>query len=184
MQRSSRRGIYAGKGNHMRPEVIAEAGVNHNGKLKLAMELVDAAARAGADVVKFQTFKADLIASEIATLANYQKATIGAGQSQLEMLRALELSFHDFETLKAHCDDVGIEFLSTAFDHESLSFLSKGLGLKRFKIPSGEITNAPLLLEYGRTAGELILSTGMSTIDEVKAALSVISFGFVGCNSK
>lgn len=159
--------------------VIAEAGVNHNGSLELALRLVDAAARAGADVVKFQTFQASRLASRLAPKAEYQKRETGAEQSQHEMLRALELDEAAHRALIAHCTECGIEFLSSPFDHESLTLLTRVFGLRRLKLGSGELTNAPLLLAAARARVPIILSTGMSTVEEVADALGVLAFGFV-----
>lgn len=158
--------------------MIAEAGVNHNGSLDLAHQLVDAAADAGADAVKFQTFRADRLASSAAPKAAYQERETGTGQSQLEMLRALELSEPAHRELLQHCTERGIEFLSSPFDTESLDFLVT-LGVRRIKLGSGELTNAPMLLAVGQTGLPLILSTGMSTLAEVEAALGAVAFGYV-----
>lgn len=152
--------------------IIAEAGVNHNGKFGLAMKLVDAAKESGADAVKFQTFRAEKLVSRSAPKAEYQQETTGAEESQFEMLRALELSDRDFESLAGHCREIGIEFMSTAFDLDSIAFLS-GLGISRWKIPSGEITNLPYLRKVACLGEPVILSTGMSTLGEIEAALEV-----------
>jgi N-acetylneuraminate synthase len=152
--------------------VIAEAGVNHNGDRRLAERLVDAAKAAGADAVKFQTFKAENIASRGATLAAYQKAA-AKGASQLEMLKRLELSEADHRALLARCRRAGIQFLSTPFDVESADLLAR-LGLKVFKLPSGELTNKGLLEHVARLRRPVILSTGMSTLAEVRAAVGWI----------
>ena len=128
--------------------IIAEAGVNHNGDINLAKKLIDVAVEAGADAVKFQTFKAEEVISEVAPMAEYQKKNVGKERSQIEMVKELELSFDDFKELKDYCDEKGIMFLSTPFDIESARFL-KELGLEIFKIPSGEITNYLLLREIG-----------------------------------
>ena len=157
--------------------IIAEAGVNHNGSRELAFRLVDAAHAAGADIVKFQTFKANKLASNLAKQAEYQVKNTGKEESQLEMLQRLELPFDLHYELVEHCKQLGIEFLSTAFDSESLSFLVYDLGLKRLKLPSGELTNAPLVLEYARTGCDIILSTGMASLAEIEDALGVIAFG-------
>ncbi|MCI5125678.1 MAG: N-acetylneuraminate synthase, partial [Candidatus Electrothrix sp. AR5] len=159
--------------------VIAEAGVNHNGSLDRALRLIDAAAEAGADAVKFQTFKTENIVIISAPKADYQQKTTGSDESQFAMLKRLELSYDEHYHLLAHCQKSGIQFLSTAFDFESLDFLVQNLGLKILKIPSGEITNAPLLLAHARTGCDLILSTGMATLSEVEAALGVIAFGLM-----
>jgi N-acetylneuraminate synthase len=155
---------------------IAEAGVNHNGALDLALRLVDVAADAGADVVKFQTFKAEQLATATAGKAAYQVANTGSDGSQLEMLRRLELAPHDHATLVARCRARGIGFMSTAFDTESLAFLA-AIEMPAVKIPSGDITCAPLLLQAARIGRPLIVSTGMSTLAEIEAALAVIAWG-------
>jgi N-acetylneuraminate synthase len=154
---------------------IAEAGVNHNGSLELALALVDAAADAGADVVKFQTFKAEQLVTAGARKADYQTANTGEAGSQLEMLRRLELAPAHHERLVAHCRARGIRFMSTAFDATSLAFLAT-LDMPAVKIPSGDITHAPLLLQAARLGKPLIVSTGMSTLADVEAALGVIAF--------
>lgn len=159
--------------------IIAEAGVNHNGDEKLAFELVDAAFKAGADIVKFQTFKAKNLVTEQAAQADYQVANTGKQESQLAMLSRLELSWDTHHALLKYCDDLGIEFLSTAFDSESLNFLVNDLGIKRLKLPSGELTNAPLVLEHARTGCDIIVSTGMASLSEIEDALSVIAFGYI-----
>lgn len=153
--------------------VIAEAGVNHNGSIELAKRLVDAAADAGADIVKFQTFKADTIVSKTAQKADYQKRTTGASETQYEMLKRLELSETDHEVLIGRCRERGIKFLSTPFDLDSIRYLHS-LGLSCTKVPSGEITNLPYLRAVNANGGKVILSTGMSTLDEVAAALAVL----------
>lgn len=158
--------------------IIAEAGVNHNGDESLALELVAVAHRAGADIVKFQTFKAKNLVTASAKQAEYQLTNTQKEESQLEMLRRLELSYSAHHRLIARCHELDIEFLSTAFDSESLAFLVHDLGLTRLKIPSGELTNAPLILEHARTGCELIVSTGMASLAEVEAALGVIAFGY------
>lgn len=157
--------------------IIAEAGVNHNGSLELALELVDRAAEAGADYVKFQTFKAAKLASGSLGKAEYQKVTTDADESQLAMLQRLELSDSDHHALMKRCHDRGIRFLSTAFDLDSLAFLAGPLALGQLKIGSGELTNAPLLLAAARSGMQLMLSTGMGTLSEVEEALGVIAFG-------
>ena len=157
--------------------IIAEAGVNHNGDEALAVALIDAAHRAGVDVVKFQTFKAANLVTRQAKQAAYQTANTGKEESQFAMLSRLELSFDAHLRLIAHCESLGIEFLSTAFDTESLDFLVNQLKLQTLKIPSGELTNAPFVLAHARTGCELIVSTGMATLAEVEAALGVIAFG-------
>ncbi|EDM69060.1 N-acetylneuraminate synthase [Moritella sp. PE36] len=159
--------------------IIAEAGVNHNGDEQLAFKLVDAAHQAGADIVKFQTFKAKNLVTADAKQADYQVTNTQKKESQLAMLSRLELSYDAHHQLVKHCELLGIEFLSTAFDFESLDFLVNDLGLTRLKIPSGEITNAPLVLEHARTGCDLIVSTGMATLSDVEAVLGVIAFGYI-----
>lgn len=154
--------------------IIAEAGVNHNGSLDLALKLVDAAAEAGADAVKFQTFKADTIVSKTAEKAEYQKANTGNSESQYAMLKRLELSEADHEALIKRCKERGIQFFSTAFDLASIRYLN-GLGMPLMKVPSGEITNLPYLRAINECEKPVILSTGMATMDEVKAAVSVFT---------
>jgi len=158
--------------------VIAEAGVNHNGSLERALELVDAAAAAGADFVKFQTFRAGCVASRSAPKADYQKRETGVVESQLDMLRALELDEAAHRALINRCAEKGIEFLSTPFDHESLDLLVRTFDLPRLKLGSGDLTNAPLLLAIARSDKPLILSTGMATLSEVEEALGVLAFGY------
>lgn len=157
--------------------IIAEAGVNHNGSLDMALQLVDVAVESGADAVKFQTFKADKLATRKADKAAYQKRTTEVAESQFEMLKKLELSIEMHKAILEHCRQRGIEFLSTPFDAESLAYLTEELGLTRIKMPSGEITNGPLLLETARRAQQIILSTGMATLAEVEAALAVFVWG-------
>lgn len=154
--------------------VIAEAGVNHNGDLSLAFQLIDAAIAAGADAVKFQTFIASEVITADAAKAEYQKETTGEQESQLEMVKRLELSFGDFRKLKIYCDDQGITFLSTPFDFKSVDFL-EGLGVVAFKISSGDLTNHPFLRHVASKGRPVILSTGMSDLDEVREALAVIN---------
>lgn len=161
-----------------RAYIIAEAGVNHNGSLDMAKQLIDVAAEAGADAVKFQTFKAEQVVSRHALKAEYQQRTTDSRESQLDMIRKLELSESAHIVLISHARYVGIEFLSTPFDSTSLAFLVDGLGLSTIKIPSGEITNAPFLIEIARRAKRVILSTGMSTLGDVETALGVLAFGF------
>jgi N-acetylneuraminate synthase len=162
--------------------IIAEAGVNHNGNADMAFQLVDAAIEAGADAVKFQTFKAKNLVTKNAAKASYQKKTTSAEESQFEMLKRLELSEKLHHELISYCKNKNIQFLSTAFDHESLNFLVNDLKIDRLKIPSGEITNAPLLLAHAKTNKNLIVSTGMATLGEIEEALSVLAFGLVSDN--
>jgi N-acetylneuraminate synthase len=161
-----------------RTRIIAEAGVNHNGSRDRAIALVEAAARTGADVVKFQSFRADKLATARAAKADYQKATTGSGQSQLDMLRALELSPDDEWVIAQACARIGITYMSTPFDVESATHLVERVGLSTIKVGSGDLTNAPLLLHLAHFGLPIILSTGMSTLDEVEAALAVLAFGF------
>ncbi len=153
--------------------VIAEAGVNHNGDIDLAFRLVDVAAEAGADYVKFQTFSADRMVTRTALKADYQIRTTPGEETQHAMLRRLELSVDMHRQLMVRCAERGIGFLSTGFDIESVDFLH-GLGQRLFKIPSGEITNLPYLRHIGRFGGDVILSTGMANLGEVEAALEAI----------
>lgn len=150
--------------------VIAEAGVNHNGSIEIAKKLIDAARAAGADAIKFQTFNADRLVTAYAAKADYQKATTSAGESQLEMIRKLELNRTQHHELVRHCASAGIEFMSTAFDQPSVDLLRE-LDIRIWKIPSGEITNLPYLRTIGSLGKPVILSTGMATIGEVEAAL-------------
>ncbi len=159
--------------------IIAEAGVNHNGDIALAKQLIDIAADAGANAVKFQTFQAHRVVSRHAPKAEYQTQTTEQTESQLDMIRKLELSISDHEVLIEHAHTRGIQFLSTPFDVPSLQLLTQQFGLKTIKIPSGEITNAPFLLKIAQSAQKIILSTGMSTLGEVEAALGVLAFGFI-----
>ncbi|KGM27556.1 hypothetical protein KS18_13990 [Photorhabdus luminescens] len=163
----------------MNTKIIAEAGVNHNGSEVLATALIDAAYEAGADVVKFQTFKAANLVTRQAKQAAYQIENTGKQESQFAMLSRLELSFEAHQRLIQYCQQLGIEFLSTAFDAESLDFLVNDLGLTTLKIPSGELTNAPFVLQHARTGCNLIVSTGMATLAEVEVVLGVIAFGYI-----
>jgi N-acetylneuraminate synthase len=156
--------------------IIAEAGVNHDGSLARARALVDAAAEAGADIVKFQTFRADRIATRRVAKAAYQERATDAAESQHAMLQRLELDEAAHLDLREHCRRRNIEFLSTPFDLGSVDLLTGRLGLRRLKISSGDLTNGPLLLHAARRAQALILSTGMSTLGEIEAALSVVAF--------
>ena len=157
----------------MKTLIIAEAGVNHNGDLALARQLIDVAAEAGADLVKFQTFSADRLVTAHASKADYQTKTTDAGESQHAMIRRLELTRDMHEALIAHCTSRRIQFFSTGFDPESIDLLVE-LGLDCFKIPSGEITNLPYLRHVGRYGKPVILSTGMATLGEIEAALAVL----------
>jgi len=153
--------------------IIAEAGVNHNGDISIAKELIDVAADSGADLVKFQTFKADSLVTKKAAKAEYQLKTSGSDESQHEMLSRLQLTEEMHRELIAHCKSRNIQFFSTGFDTESIDFLVS-LGQDQFKIPSGEITNLPLLRHIGSLGKRVILSTGMSDLEEVGNALEVI----------
>jgi N,N'-diacetyllegionaminate synthase len=158
--------------------IIAEAGVNHNGSIELAKKLIDVAAEAGANYVKFQTFKANKLASRSAKKADYQQKNTGAVESQLQMLEKLELSEADHESLKSYCTSKKISFLSTAFDLESIDVLKKH-GIKLGKVPSGEITNLPYLRKMAVSFNELILSTGMCDMSELREAVqAIVSAGF------
>jgi len=157
--------------------IIAEAGVNHNGSIETAERLVDVAADAGADAVKFQTFRAESIISKSAGKAQYQVETTGDGETQLEMVKRLELGETEHLRLVEKCRSRGILFLSTPFDSASLHFLVEIINVPLIKVPSGEITNAPFLLEIARTGKPVILSTGMSTLGEIEQALGVLAFG-------
>ena len=153
--------------------IIAEAGVNHNGNLKIAKKLINVAADAGADMVKFQTFTPERIVSRFAEKAEYQKKSTGNDDSQLEMLRKLVLKKEWHPVLKEHAEKRGIKFISTPFDFDSIDFL-KELDLPLFKIPSGEITNLPYLERIGQIGKPVILSTGMSSMDEIEKAVSIL----------
>ncbi|MCM1217008.1 MAG: N-acetylneuraminate synthase [Lachnospiraceae bacterium] len=153
--------------------VIAEAGVNHNGDIKIAKQLIDEASAAGADAVKFQTFKAEKLVCKNAQKAEYQLETTDKAETQFDMLKKLELTEQMHKELLEYCDKKRIMFLSTPFDIDSIKFLSQ-LGVQIFKIPSGEITNLPYLREIARQQKRVILSTGMSNMDEVKVAVDVL----------
>jgi N-acetylneuraminate synthase len=158
---------------------IAEAGVNHNGSLDRALEMVAVAAGAGVDAVKFQTFRAGLLASAAAPKATYQKSCPGDAQSQLDMLRTLELDRHAHAALLAKCRAEGVEFLSTPFDRPSLDLLLE-LGVRRLKVSSGDLPNAPLLVAMARSRLPVILSTGMADLGDVELALGALAFGYAG----
>ena len=157
----------------MKTLIIAEAGVNHNGNFELAKQLVDKAVEGGADIVKFQTCKAENVISRYADKAEYQKVTTGEADSQLEMVRKLMLTYEEYGKLKEYCDEKGIEFLSTAFDLPSVDYLHS-IGMRRWKIPSGEITNLPLLIKIAKLGEPIIMSTGMSELSEVADAIKVL----------
>ena len=153
--------------------IIAEAGVNHNGSIELAFKLIDAAVEAAVDAVKFQTFKAENLVSKNTQKAEYQIQTIDPSESQLDMLIKLELNVDVHKKLIKYCNAKGIMFLSSPFDHDSIDLLNE-LGLKIYKIPSGEITNLPYLRSIGSLAKQVILSTGVSTLKEVGDALAIL----------
>jgi len=154
--------------------IIAEAGVNHNGSIELAYKLIDAAKNAGADAVKFQTFKADTLVSKKADKAQYQKQSTDSSESQYEMIKKLELSIEDHKKLIDYCNKINIQFLSSPFDLDSIDLLNK-LGLEIFKIPSGEIINLPYLRKIGKLNKNVILSTGMADLGEIEDALDVLT---------
>lgn len=160
-----------GNDNHVC--IIAEAGVNHNGDINIAKRLVDIAKDAGVDYIKFQTFNPEKLVSREAKKANYQVKNTGEDNSQLDMLKKLALTYDDFQELKTYCDNVGIGFISTPFDLDSIDFLNK-LNMDFWKIPSGEITNLPYLEKIASTNMDVVMSTGMSTIGEIKAAINVL----------
>lgn len=153
--------------------IIAEAGDNHNGSLELALKLVDVAKASGADCVKFQTFITEEVISTKAEKAEYQKTSTGTDESQYEMVKKLELSFDQFRQIKAYCDTVGIRFLSTPFDIPSIYFLRE-LDMPFWKIPSGEVTNLPYLIEIAKTGDDIIMSTGMCTEEEIDFSLQIL----------
>ncbi|HEM6191056.1 TPA: N-acetylneuraminate synthase [Streptococcus suis] len=153
--------------------IIAEIGCNHNGDFNLAKKMVDVAVSCGVDAVKFQTFKADLLISKYAPKAEYQKATTGEADSQLEMTRRLELSFDEYLELRDYCSEKGVDVFSTPFDMESLDFLIS-TDMPVYKIPSGEITNLPYLEKIGQQGKKVILSTGMAVMDEIHQAVKTL----------
>tara|TARA_B100000959_G_scaffold282798_1_gene350034 strand:- start:2480 stop:3481 length:1002 start_codon:yes stop_codon:yes gene_type:complete len=157
----------------MKTFIIAEAGVNHNGSIELARKMIDVAVEAGADAIKFQTFKAEKVVSRYAPKAEYQKKTTTADESQLEMIKKLELGVDAHRELIAHCRQKNIQFLSSPFDLESIDLLNE-LGLDIFKTPSGEITNLPYLRKIGALKKEIILSTGMADLGEIEDAIDVL----------
>jgi len=154
--------------------IIAEAGVNHNGSIKLAKKLVQVAKEAGADAVKFQTFITENSISKNAKKAEYQIQNTGIEETQFEMVKKLELSFAEFKELFDYCNTNDILFLSTPFDFESIDFLNNEIGMEIFKVPSGEITNVPYLIKVAQTNKKVILSTGMSTIEEIQLAVDLL----------
>lgn len=156
--------------------IIAEAGVNHNGNYEMALKMIDEAKAAGADYVKFQTAKPELVISTFAPKAEYQKETTGNGESQLEMCKAIHLPLTDYKPLKEYCDKVGIGFMSTPFDLVSIDVLEP-LDMDYYKIPSGEITNLPYLRAIVAKGRKVIISTGMSELPEIEEALQVLENG-------
>jgi len=172
--------IYLSRGYKVtKTYVIAEAGVNHNGDIDMALELIEKAAEAGADAIKFQTYKAENLVTKHSKKAEYQLKTTGGKDTQLQMLKDLELKYETHFQLKDYCQKTNIDFLSTAFDLDSLRFLSKDLKMKTLKIPSGEITNLPFLIDFAQTGAEIIMSSGMANIDEIRDALGALAFGFI-----
>ena len=159
--------------NRKKVFIIAEAGVNHNGKIELAKKLVDVAKKSGADAIKFQTFKANKISTKQAHKAKYQILLNNKKEKQFELLKKLELSFQEFKILKQYCLKKRIEFLSSTFDEDSLNFLKK-LNVKKIKIPSGEINNIPFLSKIGKLNLPTIMSTGMSTNKEISLAIKTL----------
>ena len=159
--------------NNQSTIIIAEAGVNHNGSIELAKKLIDVAVEAGADFVKFQTFKAETLVIQTADKAEYQKEITDTDESQFEMIKKLELDRKTHEELIDYCKQMDIQFLSTAFDHDSIDLLDE-INTPLFKIPSGEITNLPYLRHIGKMGKPIIMSTGMSTLDEVHNALNIL----------
>ena len=153
--------------------IIAEAGVNHNGDYSTALKMIDKAKESGADAIKFQTFVAENLVSRSAAKAEYQKETTDPNESQLSMIKRLQLSWDAFRNLKSYADKVGIKFMSTPFDHDSIDFLAE-LGMDIFKIPSGEITNLPYLMRIAELKRRVVLSTGMSTLPEIKEAIDIL----------
>ncbi len=159
--------------------IIAEAGVNHNGDIELARQLVREGAAAGVDAVKFQTFRPEKLVTQNAEKAAYQKVTTGSQESQLAMLQKLTLRDEDYVELEQLCRECGVEFISTPFDSDSLRFLTMELDMPFIKIPSGEITNAPFLWEIAQTQKPVVLSTGMATLGEIENALAVLACGYL-----
>ena len=159
--------------NQKKVFIIAEAGDNHNGDYDTALKLVDKAVEAGADCVKFQTFVTERVISKLAEKADYQKESTGTGESQYEMVKKLELSFEQFRQIKKYCEQKKIMFLSTPFDLESIDFLQE-IDIPFWKIPSGEITNLPYLEKIAHTGKDIIMSTGMCTMEEIQKAIDIL----------
>ena len=173
--------LIKGRGEeNMSTYIIAEAGVNHNGDINLAKQLIEIAKKAGADAVKFQTFKTEQLVTETATQAKYQVNNLGEATSQFDMLKKLELSFGEFRELLQYCNEIGIEFLSTPFDRESADFLIDELNIKTVKISSGDLTNIPFLYYIARKNKPIIISSGMATVEEIDEALAYICYGLAG----
>lgn len=170
--------------NNHKTYIIAEAGVNHNGDINLASQLIDAAVAAKADAIKFQTFSTEKLVSQKAPKAQYQIQNTNNVESQYEMLKKLELKPDDFIQLKSYCDKRGIQFLSTPFDNASADFLLHTANLRTIKIASGEMTTAPLLLQISKARPNIILSTGMANLGEIEMALGVIAFGLLQSDEK
>lgn len=158
--------------------IIAEAGVNHNGSLVMAKDLVRVAAECGADAVKFQTFKTDKLVTSHARKAKYQNENDDSSSSQEEMLRRLELSDAEFIELSKECERYNIDFLTTCFDSDSLAVIIRAINPKFLKVGSGDLTNLPLLVDHARTGAKIIISTGMATLAEVEDALAALAFGY------
>lgn len=165
--------------NRFKTLIIAEAGDNHNGSVQMAKQLINVAVEAGADIVKFQTFNTEQVISQFAPKAEYQTKVTDIAESQLEMVKKLELNADEHLQLVAHCKEKGIAFLSTPFDVDSITLLVKQLHVPQLKIPSGEITSGPLLLKAAQTGKPIILSTGMATLSEIEQALGVLAFGYL-----
>lgn len=157
----------------MKTYIIAEAGVNHNGSIEIAKKMVDSAKKSGADCIKFQTFISENIVSKNAVKAEYQKQHTYSDENQLDMLKKLELTFNEFVELSEYCKLKEIEFLSTGFDFDSIDFLNS-LGMKKWKIPSGDITNLPYLIKIAELNKPVILSTGMCTMEDITAAINLL----------
>ncbi|GAA5415657.1 N,N'-diacetyllegionaminic acid synthase [Paraliobacillus ryukyuensis] len=160
--------------------IIAEAGVNHNGDIQIAKKLIETASNCGADAIKFQTFHASTLVTVNAKQTKYQQKNTGQKKSQLEMLQQLELTDNEFMELNAFSETKGIDFLSTPFDRDSLDFLVDKLELSTIKISSGDLNNYPYLYEVAKKSDQIIISTGMSTIDEIHKALAFIAYGLAG----
>lgn len=158
--------------------IIAEAGVNHNGDLNNAFELIDVAEASGADAVKFQLFKADKLVRKSAPMADYQKTNVDVKKSQYQLLTELELSHKDFRKISDYCTNKNIDLLITPFDEDSATFLIADLQLTQIKLSSGDLNNAPLLLFIAKLGADVILSTGMATLTEIEQALGVLAFGY------